>query len=65
MLVEQNYKCAICNEDFKKNEKICIDHNHETDKVRGLLCGKCNTGLGLFNDDKEILINAAIYLNKQ
>ena len=63
MLIDQDYKCAICgNEDEVEGRKLAIDHCHKTKKVRGLLCGKCNRGLGLFYDDLELLQNAISYL---
>jgi len=61
-LVEsQESKCAICNETPKT---LYVDHNHETGKVRGLLCMKCNAGLGLFKDKQSNLQNAVAYLQK-
>jgi len=61
---KQSGKCAIC---FASPEDIrygvlCIDHCHKTNKVRGLLCIECNTGLGRFEDKLQILINAINYL---
>lgn len=56
----QNGKCAIC----KKNEELVVDHNHKTKEVRGLLCWKCNVGLGHFNDNPEYLKEAINYLEK-
>jgi len=53
--------CAICNKSDGK--KLHIDHDHETKVVRGLLCGNCNRGLGLFKEDLEILNRAREYLN--
>ena len=41
-----------------------VDHNHETGKIRGLLCNDCNNGLGRFYDLPDILKNAIIYLEK-
>ncbi len=67
MLESQNYKCKICNTDFEINDKsklytAYVDHDHETNKVRGLLCTKCNQGLGLFQDNITNLKNAIQYL---
>lgn len=65
MLRDQDYKCAICgNEDEVEGRRLAIDHCHDSGKVRGLLCGKCNRGLGLFYDNKDLLTNAMAYLDK-
>lgn len=53
-------KCEVCN--FR--EARCVDHDHNTGKVRGLLCKQCNAGLGLFKDSTEWLLNAVRYLQK-
>tara|TARA_Y100000780_G_scaffold232443_1_gene263959 strand:+ start:4926 stop:5318 length:393 start_codon:yes stop_codon:yes gene_type:complete len=50
--------CSICS---SKN-KVVMDHDHVTGSVRGPLCHKCNTALGLFDDDKERLQKAINYL---
>lgn len=66
--VEQNYCCAICKSpqvSNKRVERFFVDHCHTTGKVRGLLCSKCNHGLGLFNDNKNLLLNAIAYLEKE
>lgn len=57
----QGHGCAICR---TAQETLCVDHCHETSRIRGLLCHKCNTALGLFNDDVELLINASKYVQK-
>lgn len=65
MLRDQDNKCAICgNEDEVEGRRLAIDHCHDSGKVRGLLCGKCNRGLGLFYDNQELLENAISYLTK-
>ena len=65
-LKSQNNKCAICNnvETRDKHNVFAVDHCHKTGKIRGLLCWKCNSGLGLYNDNKQLLINAIKYLKK-
>ena len=61
---EQGGTCALCylpQHDPRKN-RLCVDHDHVTGEVRGLLCSNCNVGLGLLKDDERILINAIRYL---
>lgn len=59
----QNGKCAICRtSELELTKRLHIDHNHETGNVRGLLCAKCNSGLGMFQDSIKILLNAVEYL---
>lgn len=58
MLVEQDGKCLIC----ERSEPEHVDHDHETGKVRGILCFNCNQGLGNFRDDIRSLIRAVNYL---
>jgi hypothetical protein len=55
-------ECAICNKPIFQEGHI--DHCHATGKVRGILCGKCNKGLGLFDDNVIYLTNAIKYLTK-
>lgn len=65
MLAAQNHKCKICGcSDMTSNRgnKLHIDHDHSTGKVRGLLCAKCNTGLGAFKDNIAVLYEAISYL---
>lgn len=58
---EQRNLCAICKE--KQEGKIlCVDHDHKTGEVRGLLCGNCNLGLGNLKDNVQILQFAIEYL---
>lgn len=56
--------CAICKKPENENKSLAVDHCHTTGKVRGLLCAKCNQGLGSFKDDTERLTNAIKYLTK-
>ena len=65
LLYQQGYCCAICGKTEEENGKrLAIDHNHETHRVRNLLCQSCNTGLGDFKDSKELLLKAFEYLKK-
>jgi hypothetical protein len=65
MLVAQNNACKICKQSFDEKRKPHIDHDHQTGKVRGILCPQCNHGLGLFEDNPLFLRAAADYLEKQ
>lgn len=64
ILVSQNHMCAICGTESFNNQhpRLVVDHDHVTNKLRGLLCHKCNQGLGLFKDSYENLLKAARYL---
>lgn len=61
LLSSQNGLCAIC-EQTPVNPHI--DHDHETGEVRGILCGNCNTGIGMLKDNSEIVEKAAKYLRE-
>jgi hypothetical protein len=56
---EQNFRCKLCN----RKRKLVIDHNHKTNKVRGLLCFQCNIMLGLLRDSRRVALRIAEYLN--
>jgi hypothetical protein len=62
LLKNQNGTCAICKRGTE--ETLCVDHDHTTLVVRNLLCAKCNTGLGCYDDDPRLLIAAAKYLKR-
>lgn len=67
LLNVQENKCKICLEKFKSTDRYnspCVDHCHDTGKVRGLLCHSCNKALGGFKDNIELLENAILYLKK-
>jgi len=56
---QQENRCKICG---KFEQTLYVDHCHETGKIRGLLCSNCNTGLGMFKDNINNLLNAVEYL---
>ena len=60
VLSHNDGKCEICG----SSNRLVIDHDHNSKKVRGILCGKCNSGLGFFNDDTDHLASAIKYINK-
>ena len=63
MWIEQSGKCAICGKHEQELDTVlCVDHCHTTGKVRGLLCSKCNAGIGLLQDDFNVVLSAAKYL---
>lgn len=66
MLKKQDGKCAICGgtETRDKHKVMAVDHDHKTGKIRQLLCFKCNSALGNFNDDIQVLKKAIKYLKK-
>lgn len=68
-LKNQQNKCAICFEEETTSckdslRKLAVDHNHITGKVRDLLCGRCNTALGLLKENKEVLKAMLNYMEK-
>ena len=67
MLKSQNNRCAICNSTSTSNKYhkyFAVDHCHTTKKVRGLLCTRCNAGIGYMKDDIERLQKAIAYLRE-
>jgi hypothetical protein len=69
LLSKQNNLCAICKrtrEEVSKNKKsFAVDHDHKTGNIRGLLCTRCNPGLGFFEDNVQTLLNAIEYPSKE
>lgn len=67
LLESQNYCCAICSihlDNSKFSLRGQLDHCHKEGTIRGVLCGQCNTALGLFKDNKNILLEAISYLDR-
>ena len=65
MLSDQNYSCKVCNKhksNFKRN--LTVDHCHKTNKIRGLLCNGCNTGLGQLKEDTKIMQKLIEYIKE-
>ena len=67
MLAAQGHTCAICRKPIEAlvSDRLTtahVDHDHVTHQVRGMLCHNCNSGLGYFQDDPKLLIEAAEYL---
>lgn len=64
-LVDQENRCAICREAFDdgtwKNH-ACVDHDHVTGRIRGLLCRTCNSGIGHLKDDIGLMLAAIRYI---
>jgi hypothetical protein len=58
MVADQAGRCLVC----RRKSKLCVDHDHQTGIVRGLLCHSCNTGLGFFKDNPVLLRRAIVYL---
>lgn len=71
LLKAQDGRCAVCsrkewviNNKSSKIQKLSVDHDHATGKIRGLLCTACNKALGLLNDDPEVVMKSYEYLLK-
>ena len=64
MLSKQDNCCAICKgkEPYGRHKRFTVDHNHKTGEVRGLLCNRCNTALGLVEDNIHTLKSMIQYL---
>ena len=60
LVEKQANRCAICGK--KDQHALCVDHDHKTNQIRGLLCRQCNRALGSFLEDPVLLIKAAQYL---
>lgn len=68
ILLKQDGKCAICrrppNEGRRNSFVLCVDHCHHSNRIRGLLCFRCNVAIGLLSDDPEMLKRTMAYLQK-
>ena len=66
---KQDHKCAICHKEETAKQRhsnlikrLAVDHCHTTGDIRGLLCSRCNMGIGMLFDNEELLKNAVSYL---
>ena len=71
MLANQNGACAICKQEETEihprsgtQRRLAVDHCHDTGRIRGLLCNRCNRAIGLFRDSAQIIRSAINYLDK-
>lgn len=62
LVQSQGNRCRICGGEAPKGKRLHLDHSHATGKVRGLLCSRCNHGIGLFRDNPVLCRLAAVYL---
>jgi hypothetical protein len=64
MMEQQHYLCALCGAELTDDVVPSIDHSHETEIIRGIVCRKCNLMIGLAEDDPKILFMGAKYLHR-
>lgn len=62
LLRQQNNVCAVCKKTNPNGKDLAVDHDHGSGQIRGLLCDRCNRGLGFFDEDPVILHEARGYL---
>lgn len=63
LLTKQNNSCSICKKKYNDGEKaFCVDHNHKSGRIRGVLCHNCNVAIGNLEDNIINILNAANYL---
>lgn len=61
----QHYSCPVCRKHLPPNSRLwCVDHDHATEKIRGIICLRCNHMLGHAKDDPDTLRRGAAYLEK-
>lgn len=65
LLSNQDNRCIICTRHVNElPTKLSVDHDHSTGKIRGLLCTKCNVGIGYFQDNSDLLRKTITYLDR-
>lgn len=63
LLAQWGGSCGICDKEFNQADKVCLDHDHKTGEIRGILCFSCNFAIGFFKDDLNIVRAALKYLD--
>lgn len=64
MFKKQKGVCAVCSKPQAGTSSLRVDHCHDTGLIRGLLCHKCNAGIGMLGDRSPNVVKAAAYLKK-
>ena len=64
MYRDQNGVCAICARLNLSGRRLAVDHDHDTGKIRGLLCSRCNSAIGLARESLDVLKMTVVYLEK-
>lgn len=64
MVSEQDNRCACCGDDMGQGRLRCVDHCHDTGKIRALLCSRCNAGIGMAKHDPKRLRQMISYLER-
>ena len=64
LLLIQNNVCTICSKPCKTGRQLAVDHSHDNNAIRGLLCGRCNMAIGLLDDNISLLNSAITYLKR-
>lgn len=65
ILERQGGMCAVCGAPPTRGISLHVDHDHGTGEIRGLLCFRCNNGIGLYHESTDLLERAASYLNAE
>lgn len=66
LMDKQQGKCFLCGSNGSgKDNRLVVDHDHDTGEVRGLLCWNCNVGIGLFKEDISLLEKVIKYINRE
>ena len=65
LLAEQGGGCAICSDPPEPGGNLHVDHDHADGRVRGLLCVRCNNGLGQFKEEPELIQKAVSYAGRE